>query len=246
MVAGHPSLREYPRFLRLQDMSAAPYMPRDRQFIIKDLLLHVPSVVDLELSFDTDTILYLARDTKYPFALRSLRTTPPKEAAFVEFLKTQPQIERIVFYGDPGEADLYPVPGWYGVASPLEPHILPSLKSVQGNRVNVCFLVPYRPVTSVSVHLFQEDLGFHKMLAKASAPLERLSECMQLHEAPWETGIVSQCLPSLNFCRTSLSEYSLHVKAFPPHLDGRSVLACLKASQSRIEPLFSTKVRSLE
>ncbi|KAG8729215.1 hypothetical protein FRC11_009272, partial [Ceratobasidium sp. 423] len=229
LATGRPLLRQYPASLHICHYPENAYNdPKDLNPRIKELLMNVPNLMDLRLTLNPPAIRYLLNDPQYPFLLRTLRMVPTKDALFIDFLRTQPNIENLVLMSDSGDADLYFTPGWQGVPSPLEPQILPNLKSIESDKVNISFLVPHHPVTSVSLFHSHKDFEFHSEIAKSSAPLERLSECIQLWEIPWETGIVSRCFPSLGFCENSLREYSLEIVPADHRLIEHSVLQFLK------------------
>ncbi|KDN33418.1 hypothetical protein RSAG8_13488, partial [Rhizoctonia solani AG-8 WAC10335] len=61
---------------------------------------------------------------------------------------------------------------------------------------------------------------------------------MKVTEKPWESGIVLRCLPSLDFCRKSLSEYSLALQFSLPY-NRRSVLSLLKG---RVAPSHGLEI----
>ncbi|KDN33172.1 hypothetical protein RSAG8_13739, partial [Rhizoctonia solani AG-8 WAC10335] len=173
--------------------------------------MHVPNIVDLHLKFDSLTMRYLLKELRYPFKLLRLSMNPYKDATFVKFLKTQPEIRHLTLTSNQFNFSYNLTQEWSEVASPLEPDILPNLESIQCDTESISFLVPHRPITSVSILGSQEDFHFHQVLVKSSAPLERLTERVRLEDSPWEAAIVSQCLPSLEFCQTSLTEYSLGI-----------------------------------
>ncbi|CAE7180353.1 unnamed protein product [Rhizoctonia solani] len=230
LVMGNPMLREYPRSLHLERVSLTPFDDAGSQRqAVKQLLMHVPNITDLNLALDRSTIQYLLEDPQYPFRLLKLEIFPRKNASFVEFLKTQPDIQQLTLNFDPYLEHYYPT-DWSEVTSPLAPDILPKLKSVQSDMAGLGFLVPSRPITSISISDFQEYTGFHKILAKSSAPLEYLKERIHLKSFSWGTTIASQCLPSLKFCHTSLIEYSLRI--FPKSYVSNSVLFFLEDDRS--------------
>ncbi|CAE6482544.1 unnamed protein product [Rhizoctonia solani] len=229
LVTGRPLLRLYPVSLHICHYPENAYNdPKYLNSTIKEILMSVPNLTDLHLTLSPPVTRYLLKDPQYPFLLRMLRMVPTKDALFVEFLRTQPKIENLALMLDSGDADLYFTPGWQSVPSPLEPQILPNLKSIESDRINVSFLVPHHPVTSVSLFHSHKDFEFHNEIAKSLTPLGRLSECIQLWEVPWETGIVSRCFPSLEFCKGSLREFSLEIVPADYRLIEHSVLRFLK------------------
>ncbi|KAG8793982.1 hypothetical protein FRC12_000946 [Ceratobasidium sp. 428] len=210
MATGRPSLREYPRSLHLQDIYQPGTLPLELQSAIKELLMHVPNVVNLSLTFEPRTTINLIRGPRYPFRLRRLELVPPTDPLFIELLKTQPMIEHIVLWGEPSGRRFYNPPYW-ATEFPLNPQILPNLKTIWSDRFNANILVPNRPVTHITMFRSQGAFDFHTDIAKTSAPLEYLSEHIELRANPWEANIASRCFPTLSFCHQSLIEYSLHV-----------------------------------
>ncbi|KDN34805.1 hypothetical protein RSAG8_12140, partial [Rhizoctonia solani AG-8 WAC10335] len=208
LETGRPILRQHPRSLQL---SCSSYFTESFNRVIKQLLMRVPNIVDLHLKFDSLTMRYLLKELRYPFKLLRLSMNPYKDATFVKFLKTQPEIRHLTLTSNQFNFSYNLTQEWSEVTSPLEPDILPNLESIQSDTESISFLVPHRPITSVSILGSQEDFHFHQILVKSSAPLERLTERVRLEDSPWEAAIVSQCLPSLEFCQTSLTEYSLGI-----------------------------------
>ncbi|KAH7332687.1 hypothetical protein B0J17DRAFT_709698 [Rhizoctonia solani] len=205
---GRSILRQYPRFLHLSYLS---YATESFNCNIIQILAQVPNIIELNLSLGSSTVDFILKEPHYPFSLLRLSIVPRKNASFVEFLKMQPQIRHIILKLDRSWSNYDHRPEWSEISSPLDPSILPKLESIQSEKVDACFLIPCRPVTSVSVFDSQEDLSFHEALAKSSAPLKCLAERIQLKDYPWESYIVSRCLPSLEFCQESLVEYSLGI-----------------------------------
>ncbi|KAJ1300052.1 hypothetical protein OPQ81_011172 [Rhizoctonia solani] len=242
LATGRPILRQYPRSLYLFHYPENAHNDTEcLKQTIRQILMHVPNLVDLHLTLNPLVVRYLLKEPKYPFMLGKLRMVPTKDSLFIEFLKTQPHIEHLHLMSGSGDDDLYFKPGWHGVSTTLEPQILPNLKSIKSDKASVSFLTPHHPVTSISLFQSHKDLDFHKDLAKSSAPLERLSECIQLWEVPWETGIVSRCLPSLEFCQQSLREYSLDIVGTDYRLIQCSVLLFLKNRDDPSYGLSSVK-----
>ncbi|EUC62858.1 hypothetical protein RSOL_460170 [Rhizoctonia solani AG-3 Rhs1AP] len=227
MVAGRPFLREYPTLLHilhwpgLEDGADPDYLKPT----IKEILMHIPNLKNLRLTVKESMNRYLIEAPRYPFKLRQLTLMPIRDTIFVDFLKTQPEIEEVVLWGqiEPSGRSRQ-----YTGHTSLQPDILPRLRSIHSDNVNVSFMVPYHPVTKINVSGVHRDFDIHEMIAKSLVPLESLTECIGLSGQPWESGIVSRCFPSLEFCWISLSEYSLRFHLAGPQFYRRSVLSLLK------------------
>ncbi|CAE6416329.1 unnamed protein product [Rhizoctonia solani] len=223
LTTGHSRLRRYPRYLFISYWyDSWELIGHEPVMHIKQILMHAPNLSTLNLRIKEPVARYLIETPQYPFKLRQLVMRPVQDATFVEFLKTQSEIEYVRLWASDNEKD------WHTGPSPLQPDILPKLRSVQSNETNVSFLLPYHPVTRVQVFGLLRDPEVHKQIAKSLAPLESLSECIALSEHPWESGIISQWLPSLEFCRSSLSEYSLDMYTVNPEIDSPSIILFFK------------------
>ncbi|KDN33862.1 hypothetical protein RSAG8_13043, partial [Rhizoctonia solani AG-8 WAC10335] len=238
MVSGRPKLRQYLMHLYIV------HMPRDSLWdgtdpdnliaalMIKQILMHVPNLIDLALALDEPIYQYLVEEPRYPFKLHSLQMTPIWDDGFFEFLRTQPEIEAVTFWDDL-EDDHSPLPG-----APLQLDILPKLGSISGGKRSVSIMVPLHPVTEVTLSGVQRNLDVHEKISQSLAPLDSLSESIRLTEKPWESVIVSRCLPSLGFCWKSLSEYSLSLEV-SSQFDQNSVLSFLK---ERVAPSHGLEI----
>ncbi|KAG8793981.1 hypothetical protein FRC12_000945 [Ceratobasidium sp. 428] len=243
VVTGRPVLREYPISLHLQDIYSTDALPLELQSVIKELLMHVPNIANLSLTFEPGTIINLIRVPQFSFKLRRLELVPPIEwELFFDFLKTQPQIEHLTLWGEPNDQNFYTSPHWARPYCSLDPQILPNLKTVWSDRVGACLFVPYRPVTSITIFNSQKNFRFHRELANASAPLEYLSENVHVQDIPWERDIVEWCFPTLGFCHQSLREYSLYITFGSYYENNQSLLESLKLGSHPSYPEFA-KIR---
>ncbi|QRW18581.1 hypothetical protein RhiXN_03505 [Rhizoctonia solani] len=211
MLNGRTQLCEYSKFLSICHY---PHSFRDEsgdlKLTVKKLLMHLPNLKTLFLKLRRASIRYVLENPHFPFELQNLSMIPPRDTLFVDFLKTQPSIENITLLID-HERPFCLRPKWTEVSIPLERHILPNLKTINSDEADICFLSPSRPVASVIIKGHSRNLGTHAELAKSSAPLGYLSECIRVWNHPWEDRIVSHCFPSLEFARESLKEYSLGI-----------------------------------
>ncbi|KDN42274.1 hypothetical protein RSAG8_06941, partial [Rhizoctonia solani AG-8 WAC10335] len=101
MVSGRPKLRQYPRFLYI-----IPYAWGRAEFdrlidipAVKQILMHVPNLSHLSLVMSKPRIHSLIKEPRYPFKLRQLDMTVISGAIFIEFLRTQPEIEHVYLRG---------------------------------------------------------------------------------------------------------------------------------------------------
>ncbi|KEP50896.1 hypothetical protein V565_071490 [Rhizoctonia solani 123E] len=192
--------------------------------LFQQILMHVPNITRLRLALAVNLDSYLINKNQYPFKLRRLTIMPSRNTALVEFLKTQPEIEEITF-----EPYLAAPPRWH-VDGPLRPDILPKLRTIHAPEVDISFMVPHHPVSSVIIFGTGSKLEVHNQIAKSSAPLQCLREHINLDlwkQQPWGTWVVSQGLASLEFCWTSLTNYTLDISAKP-----ESILSLLKESDT--------------
>ncbi|KAL5634321.1 hypothetical protein ACGC1H_002408 [Rhizoctonia solani] len=215
MMTGRPILCEYPMLLDLTYnwpgwvLSDLPYFLVPE---ITQILMHVPNLTSLRLSVEQSMAEYLTEKPQFPFKLRRLAMMPINDASFINFLKTQPEIEEVSFWVDDEDSEYR----WSVDPTPLQPNILPNLKWIQSDSNTISIIVPHRPVAYVHIIETLHDLEVHREIAKSLVPLKHLTERIELWEYPWESGIVSRCLPSLKFCWYSLTTYSLQISGnFP-------------------------------
>ncbi|EUC62857.1 hypothetical protein RSOL_460160 [Rhizoctonia solani AG-3 Rhs1AP] len=229
MVTGRPILCEYPMLL---DLSYWPgWVLSDEPYFlvpeIKQILVHLPNLTCLRLSVEQSMTSYLTEESQFPFKLHRLEIMPIKDASFTEFLKAQSEIEEVSLWVDDEDSESQ----WCADTTPLLPDILPKLRWIQSGSNTVSSMAPHRPVAYVHLIETLQDLKVHREIAKSLVPLEHLNERIELWEQPWESGIVSRCLPSLNFCWDSLSTYSLQICLSRPGSSLPTTLSLLKAKR---------------
>ncbi|EUC62867.1 hypothetical protein RSOL_460560 [Rhizoctonia solani AG-3 Rhs1AP] len=231
MVTGRPILREYPTSLHIihwpfvRDSDPAYLRPA-----IKQILMNVPNLDHLRLATRESMTRYLIEDPRYPFRLRQLEMTPTRETIFVEFLRSQPEIEDVSFWT---QDKLEGSSRWRADTTSLQPDILPKLRSIKSDETDISFLVPDHPVANLTLFEVLRSVQVHKEIGKSLVPLKRLTEHIELREQPWDSEIVSKCFPSLDFCWGSLSSYSLQLTPRSPELDDHSALSFLKQRGTR-------------
>ncbi|KAL5634312.1 hypothetical protein ACGC1H_002400 [Rhizoctonia solani] len=231
MATGRPILREYPTSLHIvywpfaQDNDPAYLRPTT-----KHILMNVPNLNHLRLATRESMTRYLIEDPRYPFKLRQLEMTPIREAIFIDFLRSQPEIEDVSFWA---QDKLQGLPRWRADATSLQPDILPKLRSIKSDEIDISFLVPHHPVANLTFFEVLQGFEVHKEVAKSLVPLECLTEHIELREHPWDSEIASKCFSSLDFCWSSLNNYSLQLSPRTPKLDDQSALSFLKQRGTR-------------
>ncbi|CAE6512938.1 unnamed protein product [Rhizoctonia solani] len=233
MAAGRPFLRKYPVSLRINSW---PYSWGGIVYLLPDIkqtLMHVPNLQYLNIFSAGDDPIprYLVEEPQYPFRLRQILITPFRDSVFVKFLETQPEIEEIIFGVIDGDGTSRGQT-WRADITPLQPKILPKLRSIQSHQSDISFMVPHHPVSEITLFETHRDTEIHKEIAKSSVPLKRLAECVEISEQPWESGLVLRWLPSLEFCWRSLSEYSLEIDPFPQRDFPCSICSFLKEREA--------------
>ncbi|KAG9088910.1 hypothetical protein FRC06_001784 [Ceratobasidium sp. 370] len=197
MTTGRQLLREYPKSLNIGTSVVLDQQLSQLATMTKQLLMLTAKITELSLFLPRFIVKYLLQEPRYPFTLRWLCIEPLDSDGFTAFLETQPQIEHGHFL--------------YHPVHPLNPDILPRLKSIEAAPTTIRNLVPKRPVSIVCIESpidhTQLD-AIHHALSQSLAPLTHLSLQIRTPVFPWYCGVLD-LLSGLEYCRESLKMFTV-------------------------------------
>ncbi|KAG9085735.1 hypothetical protein FS749_004140 [Ceratobasidium sp. UAMH 11750] len=166
-----------------------------------------PNVVDLSLPFKQTIIRGLFDNSVYPFTLRRLCMSGISSEHFATFFRVQNQIEALDLLEGPHYHE-EPLPPR---SAPLEPGVLPLLKSVRSIGSTVQHLVPNRPVSSVYIWdtLAPTELSLAiDAIFQSTVPLVALRIGLGIPPYDWDVHIPA-FLTSIKRARESLRELTI-------------------------------------
>ncbi|KAG8740127.1 hypothetical protein FRC12_016107 [Ceratobasidium sp. 428] len=150
----NPSLRLLPRSLRIHVGWESRYSGNVTDTSsIRDVLLLVDNLIELDLDIPSSVTLQLLRDCppeSVTFRLKyfSYVLSNYGQPELLKFLSRQSKLEELVQYISPGAWYTSPLPEM----APAEPSALPQLKSLTAGVETICYLVPGRPVSKININ----------------------------------------------------------------------------------------------